>query len=93
MQLTVDKRVGRKSVKVPVALRRTYRNPITSEVDLTDDEVEFMKLVQRYKDDNHRPFPTYSEILGVLRSMGYRKVADPEPLPVHVRGSKGGSHR
>ena len=40
-----------------------------------------MKAMDQYKRDNRRPFPTWSEVLEVLRALGYRKVADPSPLP------------
>lgn len=38
------------------------------------DEVEFMAAVDRYKRENQRPFPTWSEVLEVLKSLGWRKV-------------------
>jgi len=34
-----------------------------------------------HKRDNRRPFPTWSEVLEVLYSLGYRKVADATALP------------
>ena len=40
-----------------------------------------MKAMDRYKRENRRPFPTWSEVLEVLRSLGYRRVAEPGPLP------------
>ena len=40
-----------------------------------------MKAMDRYKRENRRPFPTWSEVLEVLRSLGYRKVAEPTDLP------------
>jgi hypothetical protein len=38
------------------------------------DELEFMLAMDRYKRDNRRPFPSWSEVLGVVRALGYRKV-------------------
>ena len=32
--------------------------------------------MDRYKRENRRPFPTWSEVLEVLRSLGYRRVAE-----------------
>lgn len=61
--------------------RRRLIDPTTCERDYTDDETEFMKAMDRYKRDNRRPFPTWSEVLEVLRSMGYRRVAEPTDLP------------
>lgn len=42
-------------------------------VNFTPDEIEFMKAVDQYKRDNRRPFPTCSEVLAVLKALGYRK--------------------
>jgi hypothetical protein len=39
-----------------------------------DDETEFLKAVERYKRERRRPFPTLSELLGVLKGLGWRKV-------------------
>jgi hypothetical protein len=61
--------------------RRRLIDPTTCERDYTDDEMEFMKAMDRYKRDNRRPFPTWSEVLEVLRAMGYRKVAEAVDLP------------
>ena len=61
--------------------RRRLIDPTTCERDYSDDETDFMKAMDRYKRDNRRPFPTWSEVLEVLRSLGYRKVAEPTDLP------------
>jgi hypothetical protein len=61
--------------------RRRLIDPTTCERDYSDDESEFMKAMDRYKRENRRPFPTWSEVLEVLRSLGYRKVAEPTDLP------------
>lgn len=61
--------------------RRRQVDPTTCERDYTDEEILFMKAMDQYKRDNRRPFPTWSEVLEVLRALGYRKVADPAPLP------------
>ncbi len=61
--------------------RRRQVDPTTCERDYNDDEIEFMKAMDQYKRANRRPFPTWSEVLEVLRALGYRKVADPTALP------------
>lgn len=61
--------------------RRRQVDPTTCERDYNDDEIEFMKAMDQYKRDNRRPFPTWSEVLEVLRALGYRKVAEPTALP------------
>ncbi len=41
--------------------------------DYTPDELEFMRAMDRHKSDKKRPFPTWCEVLEVLRNLGYRK--------------------
>lgn len=41
------------------------------------DEVEFIEAVNRYKRDHGRPFPTWGEVLDVLKSLGYRRDTPP----------------
>src|SRR5262245_17044810 len=62
-------------------LRRRQVDPTTCEKDYNEEEIEFMKAMDRYKRDNRRPFPTWSEVLEVLCALGYRKVAEPTALP------------
>src|SRR5271163_1389614 len=83
----------RRSRSVPVAIerragqdrrqgeRRRQIDPTTCERDYSEEEINFMKAMDQYKRDNRRPFPTWSEVLEVLRSMGYRKIAEQTPLP------------
>jgi hypothetical protein len=61
--------------------RRRQIDPTTCERDYSDAEILFMKAMDQYKRDNRRPFPTWSEVLEVLYAMGYRKVAEPIPIP------------
>ena len=61
--------------------RRRQIDPTTCERDYSDEEIVFMKAMDQYKRDNRRPFPTWSEVLEVLRALGYRKVAEPTALP------------
>jgi hypothetical protein len=67
--------------------RRRLIDPTTCERDYSDEETEFMNAMDRYKRDNRRPFPTWSEVLEVMRAMGYRKVADATDLPGAKRPS------
>ena len=57
------------------------RGATTCERDYNNEEIEFMKAMDQYKRENRRPFPTWSEVLEVLRAMGYRKVAEPSQMP------------
>jgi len=78
--VAIDRRnkVGGERRKVE---RRRQVDPTTCERDYTDEEIAFMKAMDQYKRDNRRPFPTWSEVLEVLRALGYRKVAEPTALP------------
>lgn len=60
--------------------RRRQIDPTTCERDYSDDEIEFMKAMDLYKRRSGRQFPTWSEVLEVLRHLGYRKVADPTEI-------------
>ncbi len=57
--------------------RRRQIDPTTCERDYSEDEVEFMSAMDNYKRNSGRMFPTWSEVLEVMRSLGYRKVAEP----------------
>lgn len=57
--------------------RRRQIDPTTCERDYSDQEIDFMKAMDDYKRRSGRQFPTWSEVLEVLHSMGYRKVAEP----------------
>jgi hypothetical protein len=90
-----DRRSGeRRKKSIPVAVerrsgqdrrqqgeRRRQIDPTTCERDYSDEEILFMKAMDQYKRDNRRPFPTWSEVLEVLRALGYRKVAEPTEMP------------
>lgn len=86
-ELITDRRRGQRRVDEPDAAapgerrakgeRRRQIDPTTCERDYSDDEVEFMRAMDDYKRRAGRQFPTWSEVLEVLRAMGYRKVAEP----------------
>ena len=53
--------------------RRRQIDPTTCERDYSDDEIEFMGALDVYKRTSGRMFPTCSEILEVMRDLGYKK--------------------
>lgn len=55
------------------AARRRLIDPTTCEREYAADELEFMQALDRYKHTSGRLFPTCSEILQVVRSLGYAK--------------------
>ena len=56
--------------------RRRQIDPTTCERDYTDEELAFMKAMDDYKRRSGRMFPTCSEILEVLRSIGYVRLTE-----------------
>ena len=60
--------------------RRRQIDPTTCERDYTDQEIEFMKAMDEYKRRSGRQFPTWSEVLEVIRNLGYRQVAEQTEL-------------
>jgi hypothetical protein len=69
-----EHRLGERRTKVE---RRRQIDPTTCERDYTPDQVDFMKAMDLYKRRSGRQFPTWSEVLEVIESLGYRKVAEP----------------
>ena len=65
---------GERRVKVQ---RRRQIDPTTCEREYTDAEVEFMHALDDYKRASGRMFPTCSEILEVIRNLGYVQVSPP----------------
>lgn len=59
-----------------VSGRRRFVDPATCEREYSDAEVEFMHAIQDYKQKSGRMFPTWSEVLEVLQSLGYEKPAE-----------------
>ncbi|NND97247.1 MAG: hypothetical protein HKN47_07970 [Pirellulaceae bacterium] len=51
--------------------RRRHIDPTTCERDYNQDEIEFMRAMDDYKQSSGRMFPTCSEVLEVIRSLGY----------------------
>ena len=68
-----DRRSGdrRRAPAVPDPYRAGKRS--INEYPLEKDELEFINAINAYKTKHSRPFPTWSEVLHVLRALGYRK--------------------
>ena len=70
LPVAVEHRVLERRVKVS---RRRQIDPTTCERDYTPDEIEFMGAMDEYKRHSGRMFPTCSEVLEVIQSLGYEK--------------------
>jgi hypothetical protein len=75
----VDRRLGLDRRRGP-GRRRSDDRKAAEEGQMSDEQFEFLMAIEEYKRANARPFPTWTEVLEVVKAMGYRKVADPEPL-------------
>lgn len=67
--------------------RRRQIDPTTCERDYSDGEVEFMNALDAYKRTSGRMFPTCSEVLEVIRGIGYTQL-NPSELAM-VREARG----
>jgi hypothetical protein len=56
--------------------RRRQIDPTTCERDYSGDEIEFMQALDAYKRRSGRMFPTCSEILDVIRDLGYVRLSE-----------------
>jgi hypothetical protein len=67
--------------------RRRQIDPTTCERDYSRDEIEFMQALDAYKRQNGRMFPTCSEILEVVRSLGYVRISEDGTIaPAEISG-------
>lgn len=58
--------------------RRRQIDPTTCERDYSEQEVEFMNAMDEYKRTSGRMFPTCSEVLEVIRDLGYVQLTPAE---------------
>lgn len=78
-QSVVDRRVGMDRRRGP-GIRRSPERKAAEEGEMTDEQFDFLLTIDRYKRENKKPFPTWTEVLDVIKAMGYRKVADPQSI-------------
>ena len=69
-RLSLDRRRG-------PGRRRSDDRRAAEEGQMTDEQFEFIMAIDQYKKQNNKPFPSWTEILDILKTMGYRKVAEP----------------
>lgn len=78
-QSVVDRRLGLDRRRGP-GRRRSDERKAAEEGQMSDEQFQFIMAIDEYKRANARPFPTWTEVLEVIKALGYRKVADPQPL-------------
>ena len=75
----VNRRLGLDRRRGP-GRRRSDERKAAEEGQMSDEQFEFLMAIDEYKKKNTRPFPTWTEVLEVIKALGYRKVAEPHSL-------------
>jgi len=75
----VDRRLGLDRRRGP-GRRLSDDRKSAEEGQMSDEQFEFLMAIDEYKRKNTRPFPTWTEVLDVIKALGYRKVAEPQSL-------------
>jgi hypothetical protein len=83
----VDRRLGLDRRRGP-GKRRSDDRKSAEEGQMSDEQFDFLMAIDEYKRKNTRPFPTWTEVLEVIKTLGYRKVAEPQPLNQPKRKEK-----
>ncbi len=78
-QSVVDRRLGLDRRRGP-GRRLTDERKSAEEGQMSDEQFDFLMAIDEYKRKNSRPFPTWTEVLEVIKALGYRKVAEPQSL-------------
>ena len=63
--------------------RRRRIDPTTFEKQYTEDELEFMNAMQRFKERSGKTFPTHGDIIRVAIELGYRRAIVEPDSPAH----------
>lgn len=78
-QSVVDRRLGLDLQRGP-GRRLSDERKAAEEGQMSDEQFNFLMAIDEYKRKNQRPFPTWTEVLDVIKAIGYRKVAEPPVL-------------
>lgn len=78
-QSVVDRRLGLDRKRGP-GRRISDERKSAEEGQMSDEQFDFLMAIDEYKRKNTRPFPTWTEVLEVIKALGYRKVAEPQSL-------------
>ena len=64
-----------------VGRRRSDFIKAAEEGEMSQEQFLFVKAIDAYKRANDRPYPTWTEVLEVIRKLGYRKT---QPLSIRL---------
>ena len=74
-RVAMDRRSGLDRRRGP-GRRRSDDRRSAEEGEMTDEQFEFLMALNEYKVVNKRAFPTWTQVLDVIKALGYRKVAE-----------------
>jgi len=63
--------------------RRTDFTRTAEEGEMSGEQFLFIKAIDAYKRVNDKPYPTWTEVLEVVRKLGYRKT---QPMNIRLDG-------
>jgi len=74
--IAADRRINLDRRRGP-GRRRSDDRRAAEEGQMTDEQFAFVMAVDQYKKQNNKPFPSWTEVLEIVKALGYRKVAEP----------------
>jgi hypothetical protein len=86
-QNVVDRRLGLELRRGP-GRRLSDERKSAEEGQMSEEQFEFLMAIKEYKEKNAKPFPTWTEVLEVIKALGYRKVTEPRSLSQPDKGFK-----
>ena len=75
----VDRRLGLDRRRGP-GRRKSEDRKAAEDGQMSEEQFDFLMAIDEYKKQNQRPFPTWTEVLEVIKALGYRKVAEPQNI-------------
>lgn len=48
---------------------------------LSSEELQFIKAIEKYKSEHQKHFLSWTEVLKILKELGYKKIVKRPPLP------------
>jgi hypothetical protein len=72
-RMGMDRRIG-------PGVRRSAERKSAEEGNMNDEQFDFLMAIDEYKRSNRKPFPSWTEVLEVIKALGYRKVAEAQSI-------------
>jgi hypothetical protein len=52
---------------------------------LSSEELQFIKAIEKYKSENHKHFLSWTEVLKIVKELGYKKICRKPAAPVAAK--------